>query len=55
MYRLKYDVESDVLTIIISESGKLSDAEEMGDIIVHPNEKGNPSSWKCSRQVRTCH
>jgi len=42
MYRLKYDVESDVLTIIVSESGKLSHAEEMGDIIIHLNEKGEP-------------
>jgi len=42
MYRLKYDVESDVLTIIVSESGKLSHAEEMGEIVIHLNEKGEP-------------
>ena len=42
MYRLKYDVESDVLTIILSESRKLSHAEEMGDFIIHLNEKGEP-------------
>ena len=42
MYRLKYDMESDVLTIIVSESGKLSHAEEMGEIIIHLNEKGEP-------------
>jgi len=42
MYRLKYDVESDVLMIIVSESGKLSHAEEMGDIVIHLNEKGQP-------------
>jgi uncharacterized protein YuzE len=42
MYKLKYDVESDVLTIILSESRKLSHAEEMGDIIIHLNEKGEP-------------
>ena len=42
MYRLKYDVESDVLTIIVSESGRLSHAEEMGDIIIHLNDKGEP-------------
>lgn len=42
MYRLKYDVESDVLTIVVSESGKLSHAEEMGDIVIHLNEKGEP-------------
>jgi len=42
MYRLKYDMESDVLTIIVSESGRLSHAEEMGDIIIHLNDKGEP-------------
>jgi len=42
MYRLKYDVESDVLMVIVSESGKLSQAEEMGDIVIHLNEKGEP-------------
>ena len=42
MYRLKYDVESDVLTIIVSESGRLSHAEEMGEIVIHLNEKGEP-------------
>jgi len=42
MYRLKYDVESDVLTIIVSESGRLSHAEEMGDIVIHVNDKGEP-------------
>jgi len=42
MYRLKYDVESDVLAIIVSESGKLSYAEEMGEIVIHLNEKGEP-------------
>jgi uncharacterized protein YuzE len=42
MCRLRYDVESDVLRIIVSESGKLSHAEEMVDIVVHLGEKGQP-------------
>ena len=42
MYRLRYDAESDVLLIVMSESGKLSHAEEMGDIVVHLGEKGEP-------------
>jgi len=42
MYRLKYDAESDVLTIVASESGKLSHAEEMGDIVIHLNQEGEP-------------
>lgn len=42
MFRLRYDGESDVLLIVVSESGKLSHAEEMGDIVVHLGEKGEP-------------
>lgn len=42
MYRLKYDAESDVLMIIVSDSGKLSHAEEMGDIVVHLSQSGEP-------------
>jgi uncharacterized protein YuzE len=42
MYRLKYDTESDVLLVVLSESGKLSHAEEMGDIVVHLGKSGEP-------------
>ena len=42
MYRLKYDEGSDVLMIVVSEAGKLSHAEEMGDIVVHLGQKGEP-------------
>jgi uncharacterized protein YuzE len=42
VYRLRYDAESDVLLIVVSKSGKLSHAEEMGDIVVHLGEKGEP-------------
>ena len=42
MYKFRYDGESDVLLILVSESGKLSHAEEMGDIVVHLGEKGEP-------------
>lgn len=42
MYKLRYDAESDVLMIVVSESGKLSHAEEMGDIVVHLNQSGQP-------------
>jgi len=41
-YKLKYDEESDVLSVIIEEKGKLSHAEEMGDIVVHFDEGGRP-------------
>ncbi len=42
MYRLKHDEESDVLMLIVSESGRLSHAEEMGDIVVHLGRDGKP-------------
>jgi len=42
MYKLKYDAESDVLVILVSDSGKFSHAEEMGDIVIHLDEKGAP-------------
>ena len=42
MYKLKYDPESDVLLIVVSDSGRLSHAEEMGDIVVHLGKKGEP-------------
>ncbi len=42
MYKLRYDSESDVLLVVVSESGKLSHAEEMGDIVIHLSEDGKP-------------
>jgi uncharacterized protein YuzE len=42
MCRLKYDPESDVLMIVVSDSGNLSHAEEMGDIVIHLSEEGEP-------------
>lgn len=41
-YKMRYDDEADVLTLIVSEEGKLSHAEELGDIVVHFSEKGTP-------------
>lgn len=41
-YKIKYDDEADVITIILEEKGKLSHAEEVGDIIVHFDEDGKP-------------
>jgi len=41
-YKVKYDAQADVLTVIVAEEGKLSFAEEVGDIIVHFNEDGKP-------------
>jgi len=40
-YKIRHD-DSDVLTMIVSDRGKLSYAEEVGDIIVHFDENGKP-------------
>ena len=41
-YRIKYDEEADVLTVILEEKGRLSHAEEVGDIVVHFDEDEKP-------------
>ena len=33
VYKVKYDAEADVLTVVVAEKGKLAYAEEVGDII----------------------
>ena len=34
-YKIKYDEDADVLTVMLKEKGRLSHADEIGDIIVH--------------------
>jgi len=41
-YKVKYDEEADVLTVVVAEKGKLAYAEEVGDIIVHFDDNGKP-------------
>jgi len=41
-YKIMYDEEADVLTVVVAEKGKLSHAEEVGDIVVHFDENGKP-------------
>lgn len=41
-YKMKYREDADVLTVILREKGKLSHAEEVGDIIVHFGDDGRP-------------
>ena len=41
-YKVKYDAEADVLTVVVAEKGKLVYAEEVGDIVVHFDEDGKP-------------
>ena len=42
VYKIRYDDDADVLSIVVAEKGKLSYAEEVGDIVVHFDEKGRP-------------
>ncbi len=41
-YKIKYEQDADVLTLILKKKGKLSHAQEVGDIIVHVDNKGKP-------------
>jgi uncharacterized protein YuzE len=41
-YKIKYDGDADVLSIILKVKGKLSHAEEVGDVIVHFDKDGKP-------------
>ena len=42
VYKIKYDGDADILTIILKEKGKLSHAEEVGDVVVHFDKDGKP-------------
>ncbi len=39
-YRLKYDSDAEVLAILLQKEGKLSHAEEIGDVVLHVDKKG---------------
>ena len=39
---MKYDSDADVLSVVLRAKGKLSHAEEIGDVILHVDGKGNP-------------
>ena len=41
-YKIKYDDGADVLTVVLKEKGKLSHAEEVGDMNLHVDENGEP-------------
>lgn len=41
-YKMKYDSGSDVLSVILKDKGKLSHAEEIGDLVLHVDKRGNP-------------
>ncbi len=41
-YKLRYEPEADVLLLLLKNKGKLSHAEEFGDVVVHFDKKGNP-------------
>ncbi|MDE1853957.1 MAG: DUF2283 domain-containing protein [Thaumarchaeota archaeon] len=39
---MKYDSDADVLSVMLKEKGKLSHAEEVGDVILHVDKGGRP-------------
>ncbi len=39
---MKYDSDADVLSVVLKEKGRLSHGEEVGDVILHVDEKGRP-------------
>ena len=41
-YKIRYHEDADVLTLVLKEEGKLSHAEEVGDIMVHFDKNGAP-------------
>jgi len=51
-YRMRYDADADVLTIVLVEGGKLSHAEEVGDVVVHFDEEGAPLFMEILRASR---
>jgi uncharacterized protein YuzE len=42
VYKIKYHEDADVLSMILKGKGKLSHAEEVGDVIVHFDKNGQP-------------
>jgi uncharacterized protein YuzE len=41
-YKIKYDEDADVLVVVLKGEGRLSHAEEVGDIVVHFGRDGKP-------------
>lgn len=41
-YKIKYDSDADVLSVVLKAKGRLSHAEEAGDVILHLDKKGSP-------------
>ncbi len=41
-YKMMYDDDADVLMLILTERGRLSHAEEIGDVVVHFDAEGAP-------------
>lgn len=41
-YKFRYEPEADVLLLVLKSKGKLSHAEEFGDLVVHFDKKGRP-------------
>ena len=53
-YKIKYEEEADVLTLILKEKDKLSHANEFGDVVVHVDENGEPLFLEILRAAKLC-
>lgn len=52
-YRINYESEADVLTIMLNKKGKLSHAEEIDDVVVHMDRDGKPLFLEILRPARS--
>jgi uncharacterized protein YuzE len=39
---MEYDSEAELLFVVLKDKGKLSHAEEIGDLVLHVDKSGNP-------------
>ena len=53
-YKIKYVADSDVLTIILKNKGKLSHAKEVGDLIVHVDQNDEPLFLEIIKAQQNC-
>lgn len=51
-YRLKYDPDADVLLVLLKGEGRLSHAEEVGDVVLHLDKRGKPLFLEVLRASR---
>ena len=53
-HKLKYDSDADVLLVLLKGKRKLSHAEEVGDVVLHVDTKGNPLFFEVLNGQQDC-